>query len=171
MTVNATTLGRAAIRGDIAAEELATAARKGWATGAFVFRGDEAPAVDVAGPKRAYGPCDRLEARRLYGAEGAPGALWIRTPDLGPWDGQLAGLPVPLHTHDSDHLTVVTSGAPRFLCVRNGALIVESLNPGDVVVYPAGVPHTFRGDGPFDVVSVQARYRDPADDAFSAPHP
>jgi hypothetical protein len=66
---------------------------------------------------------------------------------------------------------VVTAGHPCFLAVREvagaRAVVVAPMHPGSLVLYAAGVPHTFAGDEAFEVASLQAAYKAPERQDFA----
>jgi mannose-6-phosphate isomerase-like protein (cupin superfamily) len=112
-----------------------------------------------------YGFSVELTTDEVYGSPGEPGCLRVWMPAGAPWDRSLRALRVPVHTHDSDHITVVTEGRATFLVVREVAgkkvLIMADMGPGSMVFYPAHVPHTFVADEAFEVASLQASYKAP----------
>jgi hypothetical protein len=59
----------------------------------------------------------------------------------------------------------VTAGCPTFLAVREVAgartVVAARMQPGSLVLYAAGVPHTFAADEAFEVASLQAAYKAP----------
>ena len=50
------------------------------------------------------------------------------------------GFRVPLHSHENEQITYCISGKMRFWFGENKEEVMD-LNPGDVVVIPADVPH------------------------------
>jgi hypothetical protein len=122
-----------------------------------------------------YGLADRLVTEVLYGAEGMPGCLLVTTPCRGPYDRTFRSLLVEPHVHDSAHVVAVTRGRPVFLTARRAGsrhvLIAAELSPGSLVLYPAGAPHTFASDEEFQVISLQAAYKEPERRDFAAPSP
>lgn len=58
--------------------------------------------------------------------------------------GRAEGGP-PLHVHpDQDEIFVVQEGCYAFLCGN----VAQTLNPGDTIFLPRGIPHTFRQTSP-----------------------
>lgn len=59
------------------------------------------------------------------------------------WEEEIpAGVGPPLHVHDSEHeVFTVLSGRVRFRLDEDELLA----NPGDVIMIPPGMPHTFQG--------------------------
>lgn len=170
MTPNPTLILRGTILGTLSTADIDRAVAHYWGRGDFVHHVDaaEIPTLrDVEAPTRRYGLCDRLDAGLLYGSRGQPGCLLVTTPRLGPYDRGFRRFLVPPHLHESSHITVVTAGRAVFLLVRDEVLIAAEVGPGSVVLYPAGVIHTFVSDEEFQVASLQAAYEEPEDRAFA----
>jgi len=167
---------KGALLGTLTRGEIDRAVEHHWGAGDFVHHLPPAWIPALPAPRRRakrYGLDGQLVTDVLYGDEGAPGCLLITTPSQGPYDRRLVRLLVPPHTHHSAHITVVTRGHALFLVARRqpwGAeLITAAMGPGSLVFYPSGVAHTFASDEEFEVVSLQAAYKEPERPDFAAP--
>jgi mannose-6-phosphate isomerase-like protein (cupin superfamily) len=162
-------------RGHVASDEVEAWVESAWSEGRFVAAVSEEALARLPRTGRRvprYGTSHVLRSEVCLEHPNGTGAVVVHTPAMPAWDEAARAYCVAPHAHGSAHVTVVLSGHAHFFIARKegaGARIVRiAASPGDVLVCPPGVAHTFGSNGEaFTVLSIQSRFVEPSEARFA----
>lgn len=111
----------------------------------------------------------------LTAEDNIPGAIYIDAPpEKIALEESTNQFNREIHTHDSARAALITKGNPIFHFRKydqenNMTQYMLALKPGDFIVWPKNIPHTFNAMDGFSLLSIMESYIVPDDDGFSYP--